>query len=635
MQTMWDYLIGLGRRITRDAFSDIHSLDDWQAARDERRREFFEMVGLDPLPARSPLNPREMGCTKGDGYTVHRLSIESLPKVYVTCNLYVPDGIEQPAPAVLNVCGHNLIGTMGYQAHGIMWAKRGYVCLVQDTLEQNDSLGDHHGLWGEQHYDWICRGYAASGGELWNSIRALDYLCGREEVDASRVGVTGISGGGALSWWVGIADERVRAVAPFCGTSSLASHLAERTINGHCDCMVYHNLYQRAMSEVGALCAPRPLLVGCAREDSLFSPEGYRTVVDQVRGIYELYGVPENCQLCEYPGPHSYQPEAHEAARQWFEKHVAGEETPAVGFGEPAHKERELTVFGGAPPSDDQIALMPILLSRPGRIAHADSIEQWERTRRETIAALQAKVFQHFPSEPCSLDPRLVGDWLYGTDTRLLVYDFTTEDDIRLRVRIVLPEEGADSILVGLMQPEDRAERFEGALRTVAGPHAICVVEPRGAGPTSWHPSQDWQILRGGMLVGLTPHSMQLWDLLRAVRLVRELPETTGKDIYTYGVGQSGALALYAAALDEQIAGAVADQPPASHVDGPYLLNVLRVLDVPQAAGLVAPRKVGLVNAPSRAFHWTQRLYERLGIDDQLVAGSAARHVFGKLSATG
>lgn len=631
MHTMWDYLIDLGRRMNDNALAGIETLEDWQKIRNERRREFLEMVGLDPLPDREELRARIYGTLKGEGHTISKLSFESLPGVHVTGNLYTPDDLDGPSPAVLYVCGHGLIGTAHYQAQADLWCRKGYVCLLIDTLEQNDSRGDHHGIYFETHYDWLDRGYAASGGELWNSMRALDYLSSLDEVDEERIGVTGISGGGALSWWVGIADERVKAIAPICGTNTIASYLSERLLNGHCDCMLYHNLYQREMCEVGALCAPRPLLVGCASEDGLFSPPAYQQVVREVRKIYALYGKPELCQLCEYPGPHSYSDKVIAEIQHWFDKHVAGWERPIEELQEPKFSEKELSVFNGAPPTDDRIGLLPVLLPTQGRIEHTDSVEDWQETRAEKVELLRQKVFRHFPAAPEPLDIEDIGDWEYGNGTQLLVRDFTTEDGIRLRARIAQPEDAADVLLLGLMRATDRAERFQGELTGVAAGHAACVVEPRGTGPTSWHPSQDWQMLRGAALVGRTVPSMQLWDLLRAIDMILDLDEVPFGRIFTYGVGEAGALAIYAALLDDRVAGALADTPPASHVEGPHFLNVLRIMDLPEAAALLAPRPLGLVNAPGRPFYWTRRLYDALECSEKLVTGTCAGTVFKEL----
>ena len=95
-------------------------------------------------------------------------------------------------------------------------------------------------------------GYTSAGVECWNAMRALDYLQTRPEIDSSRLGVTGRSGGGATSWWIAAADERIKAAVPVAGISDLQAHLLEGieprlrkgVITGHCDCMYFINLYR-------------------------------------------------------------------------------------------------------------------------------------------------------------------------------------------------------------------------------------------------------------------------------------------------------------------------------------------------------------------------------------------------------
>lgn len=632
---MWEYLCELGERMSDRALSDIHSLEGWEAVRDERKREFFEMVGLANMPEVSDLLPQVFGTTQGDGYSIRRLSIQSLPGVYVNCNLYIPDGLEGPAPAVLYVCGHGMIGTLHYQAQGDLWARRGYVFIAFDTLEQGDSRGDHHGIYYQTEMDWISRGYASSGGELWNSLRVLDYLCSLVEVDEERIGVTGISGGGALSWWVGVADERVKAIAPVCGTTTMASHIAERTVNGHCDCMLYHNLYQREMSEIGALCAPRPLLVGCASEDSLFLPDAYKLVVEQIRKVYGFYGKEDLCELCEYPGPHSYSKKVHDAIQRLFDEHVAGDERPILDVEAPKFTEKDLTVVSGEPPPHDRIGMLPTLLSTRGRTPHKDSIEEWQEVRKDKVEALRQQVFRHFPHSREPLDVSVIGNWEFGAGVRVWIRDFTTEDGIRLRMRLYLPPTDPESILLGVMNADQNEVQFQRVVMAIASGKGAATIEPRGTGPTSWHPSFDWQFTRAALLVGRTTTSMQIWDVLRAVEVIGTAEDFSTNKVFTYGSGDAGIVALYAAVLDEEIAGALIDEPPASHTQGPHLLNVLRVVDLPEAAGLVAPRQLGLVNAPQRPFHWTERLYERLGISDRLAKGNYARDVYRKMLEAG
>src|SRR5438094_3835905 len=117
---------------------------------------------------------------------------------------------------------------------------------------------------------WLSLGYTPAGIECWDGIRGIDYLVSRKEVDPKRIGVTGRSGGGATSWWVAAADERVKCVIPVAGIADLEAHVVAGVapryrqggvISGHCDCMYFANTYRVDYDVVLALCAPRALLL--------------------------------------------------------------------------------------------------------------------------------------------------------------------------------------------------------------------------------------------------------------------------------------------------------------------------------------------------------------------------------------
>ncbi|MGL4554011.1 MAG: alpha/beta hydrolase family protein, partial [Gemmataceae bacterium] len=88
------------------ALADVKDQAAWLRVRDQRRRELFEMMGLDPLPPRTPLKPAVTGTLATPHYRVEKLHFQSSPGLYVTANLYLPLKVERPAPAVLYVCGH-------------------------------------------------------------------------------------------------------------------------------------------------------------------------------------------------------------------------------------------------------------------------------------------------------------------------------------------------------------------------------------------------------------------------------------------------------------------------------------------------------------------------------------------------
>ena len=629
MRTFWSELVENARRISAQALDEIGSRAQWEPLRVQRRNEFFEMVGLGVLPRKCALAVQSFGMLKGPGYRIEKLSFQTIPDVRVTASLYLPDGLQRPAPAVLYPCGHSQSGTQWYQPQGELWARRGYVCLVFNTLEQADCLeagGDHHGLCSEKRFDWISRGYASTGGELWNSLRALDLLLARPEVDPARVGVTGISGGGALSWWIAVADERVKAAAPFCGTSTIGSYVADRTLNGHCDCIFYHNIFERDLADVGALIAPRPLLVCSATHDALFHPTSYREVVERLKKVYGYYGVSEQVDLCEYPGTHGYSAAGHVAVQKWFDRYVAGEER-AIYQPEPARfSEKELACYEGAPPSTDRMALLPELLSVPGRVPHSDTLEELADRRRKVGAELRRTTFHHFPGEEPPLALAEVGAW-----QGVKIFDFTTEGETRLRLWLYDPwEKESPQTVLGVMGPGDRAEGLCKKMREFH-PGPLAIVEPRGTGTLSWNPSQDWMLTRAGLLVGRTPESVRVWDALRGVQALRAVQGEKAGGVFLFGQGPTGVLALHVALLDEEVAGVLADAPPWTHAEGPYLLGVLRVLDVPQLAGLIAPRPVGLVNVRQRQFQWAGVQYARVGCAARMVLASTTQYAAEKM----
>ena len=317
------------------------------------------------------------------------MAYQILPDVWGAAHIYRPDPMpEGKLPAVLYVCGHIAIGTHGFQEHPIMWARKGYVCLIFDTIEQGDNPGDHHGIYDGKRLDWFSLGYTPAGGELWNSMRALDLLLSLPEVDEDRVGATGISGGGAHSLFLAVADERIKTVASVAGTDCVKTLVGHRHVWGHCDCMFPLNLYRRDASEFLALIAPRPLLLCFAREDSLYTPEGWRGMFEKVRKVYELYGEGEKCQLFEYPGPHAYSPEAVRVINDWFDRFVAGERKPKGELRGEERTEPETSVFHGAPTEVDRLDILPQLLARRGRVRLPEGPKDWLGIREEVVRKL-------------------------------------------------------------------------------------------------------------------------------------------------------------------------------------------------------------------------------------------------------
>ena len=352
-------------RLTNAVFDGIHTLQDWEARRDEYRRQLLEMLGLDPMPEKTPLESVITGTAEHEEFTVEKLHFQSRPGLYVTGNLYVPKERDGPLPAVLYVCGHARVKEDGvsfgnkthYQHHGGWFARHGYVCLTIDTLQLGEIEGIHHGTYNHGMWWWNSRGYSPAGVEALNCIRAIDYLQSRPEVDGSRIGVTGRSGGGAYSWWIVAIDERITCAVPVAGITSLDNHVVDGCVEGHCDCMYMVNTYGWDFPLVAALVAPRPLLISNTDKDGIFPLDGVVDVYTKARRIYELYDATDRLGLQITEGPHQDTQELRVHAFLWMNRFLKEDdsliEKPAIKLFPPA----DLKVFDQLPGDERNTAI--------------------------------------------------------------------------------------------------------------------------------------------------------------------------------------------------------------------------------------------------------------------------------------
>jgi hypothetical protein len=657
------------KQIADASLADYKTRADWEKARPELRRQFLDMLGLWPLPPRTDLHATVTGKVEMERFTVENLHFQSSPGLYVTANLYVPKKLEGKAPAVLYVCGHsNAVidkvsygSKVPYQRHPVWFAEHGYVCLILDTLQLGESEGLHHGTYRLNMWWWQTLGYTPAGIECWNAMRALDYLESRPEVDASRLGVTGRSGGGATSWWIAAADERVACAVPVAGIADLQAHIYEGApgrlrdgvIAGHCDCMYFVNTYRWDFDKVMALIAPRPLLLGNTDEDDLFPVPGYRRMLPKVRRIYELYGAGECFALMEEKGPHKDGPELRRGAFQWFNRWLRNDRKPIGDPDRPALEPRQLRVFERLP--DDSLnPLIHEVFRKPARLELPRSPEVtrawWQQKAPELTAALREQVFHGWPATPAPLNARLAADVKHD-GLRLRAYDFVSEAEVELRLWLLTADKVDKPTRVQLRVVDQAGWQnwcrtlgpsFQGPLQlTVAPPAdgalfreqrtalessrgAVAVVAPRGVGPTRWsevdptdpNKSTAQHIRRRFALLGQTLDGQRVWDVRRAVAALQTVADVKDAPLGLQGEADFAGIALYAALFEPGVASLDLHRLPASHREGPTFLNVRRILDTPQAVALVFPRTVTLhlaEDADAKAWEWPLELQKALG----------------------
>jgi hypothetical protein len=626
------YLNRMANELTNNSLTDIETLSQWKTARPQRYAQYLEMMSLVDVPMhdpRAPLNVKVVGRMQKSGYRIEKLWYESLPQLYVPANLYIPDGIQSPMPAILYVCGHSRTQKVSYQAHARRFAELGFVCLIIETIQWGEVKGDHWGCYARGWFHWYSRGYTPGGVELWNGLRGLDLLCARPEVDAGRLGVTGISGGGTQTWYVAAADPRIKAAATVCGTSTVNSQVFQRTLDGHCDCMMPINTYRQDFHDLGALIAPRPLLIASANRDGLNAIEAVRDVYHRTQAIYDLYGKADQLTLVETPGGHSYHPLSRTKIFSFFLKHLMGIEVPAPRIDDIDESdaamlsEADLQVYTEGPPNDDRTKTIQdsfIALATPPALPDRQALAQH---RAKVLNFLREKTFGAFPENPVPLEVRQGFRALDGAPRGRATYSFVSERGFRLKVdlRWCHDPHKAHPLLLVLRSPDEKRWESEGFVSGLRNQWNVAYLECRGIGETGWSPDLQWHIRRAAAWTGRTIASMRVYDVLRCAQMLRTLNGVSSDQIMIAARDEMGVIAAYTALLDEQISGVLLANPPAtqnvpSNPDGrgPALemLNCLRITDVAQVTGLLFPRPVGVLGTAPKTFNWGQQLYERL-----------------------
>jgi dienelactone hydrolase len=630
-EMIYKYLCAETDKLSGKFLDGAKTLEDWQKKRPRLHQEYLDMLGLWPLPEKTPLKATLTGTLEHEGVIIDKLHFQSKPGLYVTANLYRPK--DPPArarklPAIVYVCGHSNRGRDGnksaYQDHGMWFASNGYVCIVLDTLQLGEIKGIHHGTYGireknpvEVRWWWHSAGYTPAGVECWNGVRAIDYLVTRDDVDTERIGVTGISGGGAATFWIAAADERVKVAVPVSGMSDLQTYVKDKVINGHCDCMFLYNTYQWDWTTIAALIAPRPMLFANSDNDRIFPMDGNRRVFAKLQTIYTMYGKAELVDEYISKGPHDYRPDLRIAAFRFLNKHLKNDTTTPVKDADfKPIPGKELRVF----PTDADIPTDALngkidetfVPRAQVQLPEKGGFEEWKKTM---LKKLHKACFQAFP------DP--IPKAGFASRRGDISHFYTTEPGIEVNAFLVpLNKEAkevteAATIIFGPRAPGALPDLMW--MKQLAAPHGVGFL-PRGVegwGGQWTLKSPPNYVERSHALLGRTVDQGRLFDV------VSWLGISGSKDskvpIKLYGQGEAGIIAAYAILLKPGGANEVVlIDPPASHKSGPHFLGVLRVLDIPEALGLLAPMQLTLINASDAAFDRTAEIYKLAGAADKL-----------------
>lgn len=652
---MKEYLNALAERMTERTLPRFDTREAFECWRRERQALFHRMTGLDMYlqRERTPLSVRVTGTIDCEAYVLRKLHFESLPGLYVAAHLYVPKGLRRPAPGMLYLCGHHKLQKIHFQDHARRFARLGFVTLVLDTIQLGEVQGEHHGTYKKGMFHWISRGYTPTAPEVWNAMRGIDLLCAMEEVDAGRLGVTGISGGGAISWWLACADDRIRAIASASGTGSTASHIIDRTLDTHCDCNFPNNPYGWSLTECYALAGLRPVLIVAPDRDAWFHIDAVRRVHGHLRELYDRLGAGDKLELYVFEGPHSYSPGSRKRIFGWFleqlcDLSISAEEIDDVD--ELRLPEEQLLVFDKRPPVEDRALSVQDWFVPLAAPTLPNSRKQLQAYRDGLIARIREECFAAFPQTATPAAAKFSQEsWVAKEDLWIRRFHYQSEEEWTLQgeIRGSFPDpfalakgdrdRNADSaaflqteteaalrpVAVRLRLPGDpQGQRSLELLRPFPAEWLRVRLDPRGTGDTAWGAEQDWHIRRAAALTGRTVASMRVLDVMRGIAAVRALPGVDQDRIVLAASGEMAVVALYAALLDGRLAGVILERPPAT-LDAPddpeagaslrEIINALRYGDLSQVAACLWPAKLAFVGEMPDSYNWTKQMYERIG----------------------
>src|SRR5216117_641479 len=309
-----------------NAIAEIHTVADAERRKQVVREKLMGILGGLP-DYKGPLNPRTTGRIQNESYTIEKVIFESLPGWFVTANLYRPN---QPGryPGILLQSGHTQEGKPEPQRLAANLALKGFVSLAFDPVGQGEREQTYNRDFGGALAGWSVNEHLHAGAQsilvgesvaryfVWDAKRALDYLVSRTDVDPTRIGAAGCSGGGALTTFIGALDPRVKAVVPACFPNSYRLLFAGPDPDSE---MSWPNFLSRGldMADFVELSAPTPWLIQ-ATEHDYFTPEGARLVYEEARRWYALYGAEDNLRFSVGSGPHGMPLESREAIYEWM-----------------------------------------------------------------------------------------------------------------------------------------------------------------------------------------------------------------------------------------------------------------------------------------------------------------------------
>ena len=567
-----EYTVGRVRRIMQERAARLDAIQTRTQA-----EEYVEDVRakaarcFPALPARTDLNARITGSLDLGEIHLENVVYESRPGFLVSANLYLPARIDAELPCVLGLCGHSDAGKAygPYQFFARGLAAKGFAVLIFDPVSQGERRQFYteegvlegearprptvaHNMIGNR---MLLTGDFVGSWFAWDANRGLDYLLERPETDATRVGVTGCSGGGTQSTQVTALDPRITMAAPDCYITSWLCNL-ENELPADAEQNPPRAL-EFEMDEADLLLAyaPRPTLI-LAEENCYFDLRGAKRAHADMKKIHALLGSPDSAEISVGHLDHGFHRHAREAMYRFFIKHAGLN----VDCQEPVMAEIPETQLNAA-----RGEVIPFGSKKIFGFTQARARELAAQRPRLDYAALQDAVRKHLRVQIPHSPPhyrflRRSGGQNAATGKG---YQFAVETETGIQVILTMfgdlenqcrrPAEEV-SLFVGHLSSEEDCTGLPWLQRRLTAGQRILAADLRGTGqsfPTTCGSSDllepygaDYLYASFGSMMGASYLGRRVYDLLRTIDCL----EDGGANVHLIGRGV-GSVSVALAAL--------------------------------------------------------------------------------------
>jgi cephalosporin-C deacetylase-like acetyl esterase len=537
----------LARR--ESAIAEIRTTADADRRRQWVRAQLLEILGGLP-DYQGPLNARITGRLTNASYTMEKVIFESLPRYFVTANLYRPN---QPGryPAVLMSAGHTTLGKTENHRMAANLAAKGFVALAYDPVGLGERMQAYDRRVGQGIAGCCANEHLQAGAQsiligqsvaryfIKDAMRALDYLVSRPEVDPTRVGAAGCSGGGCLTTYIAALDPRVKVAAPACFLNTLRVLFtgpypdSEMSLPRFLASGLDHADFLEVSENI-------PWLIQ-ATEGDFFTPAGVQPVYEEARRWYRLYGAEDRIQLFMGKGPHGTPLETREALYAWMIRWLKDGKGDAHELELPLYPDHELQVTKSGQVEDE-----------PGSRWLYEVIREEFRARKQPhgVPELLAELRRlQIPS-----DGRAPA--LKSTGT------FESEPGVTIGGTLYVPSGSGRKPALILVKDRTSTALAEAA---VAKGSVVLEIEPRNSPSPDNRPFLgNWMANARANAIGRNLPAMRAHDILRGVDILSSRDDVDPAAIRAAARGVRGIWLLLAAAVDPRIGKIWLDRTPHS-----------------------------------------------------------------------